>query len=280
MIDAPPSQKIYDGMKWIHPTLMDGNEIKYHFWWRNDDTISHNIEILSYLNGQPDGRMTATPVPAGSRVPIDIPMLGRHIVAGPLIVVAVLYVDGVFDGQYYVAWDGQTATLQVLNNPTPCTEKVKCPTPEQWYDFWSMGDVNRDGYTNLIDANLIKAAYGSKPGDLHWDPRCDINQDGIVNEYDIVRLGVNHGLNIWNYSCKAPKPCLIATVAFGTPLAQELYVLRSFRDNFMLRNWIGSLLAEIYYVLSPPIAKLFTKSSKLKSITRKLIKMLIRLKKW
>lgn len=35
-----------------------------------------------------------------------------------------------------------------------------------------MGDVNRDGYINDTDGDLITAAYGSSPGDPNWCHAC------------------------------------------------------------------------------------------------------------
>ncbi|MCX8063673.1 MAG: hypothetical protein N3G21_00685 [Candidatus Hydrogenedentes bacterium] len=50
-------------------------------------------------------------------------------------------------------------------------------------------------------------------------------------------------------------PCFIATAAYGTPLAEEINVLRAIRDNFMLTNVAGTAFVEFYYNISPPIAE-------------------------
>jgi hypothetical protein len=70
-------------------------------------------------------------------------------------------------------------------------------TPEQWDTFWSMGDVNRDGYINQTDADIIMDNYGwtGPPGE---NP-ADINSDGTVNFYDMIICANNQGLDIWNY---------------------------------------------------------------------------------
>jgi len=72
-----------------------------------------------------------------------------------------------------------------------------------------------------------------------------------------------------------PKPCIIATVSFGSPLAPQLNTLRHFRDYFMLRNKLGKLIVNTYYFLSPPLAKTIQKRSKAKFIIRTLLDLII-----
>jgi len=68
-----------------------------------------------------------------------------------------------------------------------------------WDTFWSMGDVNRDGYINDVDLDLIEAAYCSRPGDPNWDPRCDLDKDGHVGTNDAVTCAGNIGKDIWTH---------------------------------------------------------------------------------
>ena len=71
--------------------------------------------------------------------------------------------------------------------------------------------------------------------------------------------------------------CFIATAAFGTPFAEEIDVLRSFRDNRLRKSFLGRFFISFYYAVSPPIAWIVSKSSLLKKITRAAIRPLARI---
>lgn len=62
--------------------------------------------------------------------------------------------------------------------------------------------------------------------------------------------------------------CFIATAAYGTPKAEEIQILRQFRDEYMLTNPVGEALVGIYYTVSPPIAGFITEHASLRSIVR------------
>ncbi|MEM2890622.1 MAG: CFI-box-CTERM domain-containing protein [Candidatus Hadarchaeum sp.] len=65
--------------------------------------------------------------------------------------------------------------------------------------------------------------------------------------------------------------CFIATAAFGTSMAHEINVLRSFRDNYLMRESAGRSFISLYYRVSPTVAKLISRSRALKFITRTLL---------
>ena len=70
--------------------------------------------------------------------------------------------------------------------------------------------------------------------------------------------------------------CFIATAAFGTPLAEEINILRWYRDNILTRTTKGKVFVRSYYTISPPIAKLVEKCSLLRYVTRKAIGLIIK----
>jgi hypothetical protein len=62
--------------------------------------------------------------------------------------------------------------------------------------------------------------------------------------------------------------CFIATAAYGTPLVEEIEVLRQFRDQHLLTNPVGQLLVSLYYESSPPLAHLISKHEGFRAVTR------------
>ena len=73
----------------------------------------------------------------------------------------------------------------------------------------------------------------------------------------------------------APNPygevCFIATAAYGTSTAEEIDVLRSFRDQVLLESTLGSQFVAWYYQMSPPVAEFISGSSLLKTVVRELL---------
>jgi len=65
--------------------------------------------------------------------------------------------------------------------------------------FHAMGDVNWDGVIDAYDVDLMKSAFGSKPGDPNWIPDADLNGDGTVNIFDTGIVGRNYGKKAPSY---------------------------------------------------------------------------------
>jgi len=65
--------------------------------------------------------------------------------------------------------------------------------------------------------------------------------------------------------------CFIATAAYGTEAAEEIDVLREFRDVVLLPNSLGAELVSLYYRTSPPIAGLLAGNGALRWLTREFL---------
>jgi uncharacterized repeat protein (TIGR02543 family) len=65
--------------------------------------------------------------------------------------------------------------------------------------------------------------------------------------------------------------CFIATAAYGSPNAEQIDVLREFRDGALLESAAGSQFVDLYYRLSPPIAGFISGNSFLTTVIRELL---------
>lgn len=64
------------------------------------------------------------------------------------------------------------------------------------------GDVNNSGRVDIEDVLVVAVAFGSAPEDIpttpwndtrNWNPDADLNDDEIVNIFDLVVIGINFG---------------------------------------------------------------------------------------
>ncbi|MDI6810373.1 MAG: cohesin domain-containing protein [archaeon] len=62
--------------------------------------------------------------------------------------------------------------------------------------------------------------------------------------------------------------CFIATAAYGTPLHEDIDVLRDFRDEYLMTNAIGKEFVKVYYAASPPIAEVISEHEWLRTLLR------------
>jgi hypothetical protein len=62
--------------------------------------------------------------------------------------------------------------------------------------------------------------------------------------------------------------CFIATAAYGTPMAEEIQILREFRDEYLVPNPVGKALVDFYYQVSPPVAEFISEHPTLKPVVR------------
>ena len=99
-----------------------------------------------------------------------------------------------------------------------------------------------------------------------WDAVVTLTISGDVNAeawFDDILLeeGMGFGELVGQH-------CFIATAAYGTPMAEEIEVLREFRDEYLLTNPVGQALVSTYYKVSPPVAEFIDDHPTLKPVVR------------
>jgi hypothetical protein len=62
--------------------------------------------------------------------------------------------------------------------------------------------------------------------------------------------------------------CFVATAAFGSIMANDVEMLRRFRDTFLRQNVLGELAVESYYTFGPALAGVVGESDELRGVAR------------
>ena len=116
----------------------------------------------------------------------------------------------------------------------------------------------------ISDIQPLVSNQGISDGDtvdLSWNPLNPVS----INTY-IPQLEAR-GVQVYYYSAENVS-CFIATAAYGNPMAEEIDVLRQFRDEYLLTNPVGQALVGLYYEISPQMADFIDEHPALKPIVR------------
>ncbi len=109
-----------------------------------------------------------------------------------------------------------------------------------------------DGYASKTAGDIT--VYG---GDVTW---VDIVMGSQVSEPSTP--GQGSGPSGRDYQC------FIATAAYGSPMAEQVQMLRSFRDEYLLPCPLGQKLVSLYYAAGKPAAKFIESHPSLKRPVR------------
>jgi len=140
------------------------------------------------------------------------------------------------------AGGNETVTLEIRNSSSVVLDTYS-------WNGTDHGWARRTGYlttpTNAWDAVITLAISGDAGAEAWFD-------DILLEE-------------------KTPPECFIATAAYGTATAEQLDVLRAFRDQVLLQSASGSQFVAWYYQASPPVADFISENSLLRTVVRELL---------
>jgi hypothetical protein len=138
----------------------------------------------------------------------------------------------------------------------------KRPTDPAWFYSTWVPKTADGGHAELLTGLISQTQYEFK-GQLKYD---DTVIEGATRQFTTA-AGASTSLSdlLGSYGC------FIATAAYGTPTAEQIDVLRDFRDVALLKSAMGSQFVALYYRLSPPIAEFIAGNEVLRTVVREFL---------
>ena len=159
--------------------------------------------------------------------------------------------------------------IPMPTNPSPIDNATEVPLDQEL--GWVVGDSGAVTYDVYFGNDMNPPLVSEAQGETTYAPT--LNPDTTyywrvtaLNEDSIFTTG-----ELWEFTTGetvAPWPCFIATATYSTPMAEEVQILREFRDRYLLNNPLGQALVNLYYKFSPPMAEFITEHPALKPIVR------------
>ncbi|MCK4731711.1 MAG: hypothetical protein KAT65_04555 [Methanophagales archaeon] len=95
------------------------------------------------------------------------------------------------------------------------------------------------------------------------------NTSAVNGTWNVSAIVSNvNGTDMQTWDWTVTSPCFIATAAYGSPLHEDIDVLRAFRDDYLMPNPAGRAFVEIYYAVSPPLANAIKDNAGLRTAVR------------
>jgi hypothetical protein len=139
---------------------------------------------------------------------------------------------------------------------------AKRPTDPAWfYTTWISRPADGD-YAEVLSGLVSQTQYQFK---------AQLRYDSTVIEGAVYQFTTAAGSSTSLTDMLAYFGCFIASAAYGTPAAEQIDVLREFRDAVLLKNTPGSLFVALYYWLSPPVAEFIAGNEVARTLVRDLL---------
>jgi len=145
----------------------------------------------------------------------------------------------------------------------------------------NVGSASANVVAQLLDldgAVLSSSNFVVSPGaTLRWnpyelDPALAGREGAILLTSDGVLLGM---IQLNTPARSGGGGCFIATAAYGTPLSAEIDAFRRWRDTRLMTNPAGSMIADTYYRLSPPMAAYISEHDGARTVSRVVLDLLL-----
>jgi hypothetical protein len=154
-----------------------------------------------------------------------------------------------------------TGTVSTSNGPVPegtvveaLVEGIKkaetAVTAQSTYELLVPGEYGDDG---KIISFMIAGGQASQTA--AWET------GGLSYNFDLTISSLPDGP--WS-----PFDCFVATAAYGTDTAEEINILREFRDVVLLASGLGAEFVSLYYEISPPVAEVISQHDFLRTAVR------------
>jgi uncharacterized repeat protein (TIGR02543 family) len=138
----------------------------------------------------------------------------------------------------------------------------KRPTDPAWfYTAWVSRGADGN-YTEALTGLVSQTQYQFK---------AQLRYDSTVMEGAVYQFTTAAGSSTNLADLLAYFGCFIATAAYGTPAAEQINVLRDFRDTVLLKSTVGTVFVALYYRLSPPVADFMAGNEVVRTIVRELL---------
>lgn len=128
------------------------------------------------------------------------------------------------------------------------------------YDLLYWNYTSNVGYAKSGNKYIIRYVFEDIAGE-------DMEAEYILGHFHVDLLEIYTPPVVKQTNTKSG--CFVATACYGDYDAAEVLVLRNYRDNVLLKTNLGKLAVDVYYLISPPIARLLDKSESLKAFIRK-----------
>jgi len=198
---------------------------------------------------------------------------------GDVSTVADVYADSTtvtMNGDYSITANFELVPLSVTTKTaTNITSYSSTLNMDYTVGDFSLVDVCF-AYKKSIDSAWFYTDWVSKSrSGTHAETLTELNPN---TEYDfIAQLNQNdteiEGTAL-QFATDTPPPtggCFIATAAYGTPTAEQIDVLREFRDVVLLESIPGSQFVTLYYQFSPPVADFIAGNELLRTLVREFL---------